>query len=102
ASFWGFVLPHGVLEIPAILIAGAAGLVIGYAIIAPGRLYRADALRLAMRRAIPLVLGVMILLVMAGLIEGFFSPIAEIEPAKKMAVALFNLFCLVSWLGLGG
>jgi uncharacterized membrane protein SpoIIM required for sporulation len=100
--FWSFVVPHGVIELPAIMISGAAGLIIGYAIIAPGRLYRAEAVKQATRRAIPLVMGVVLMLITAGLIEGFFSPRVDVEPVVKIAVGCFELTCLLVWVGLGG
>jgi len=101
-GFWSFVAPHGVLEIPAILIAGAAGMIIGYALIAPGRLYRKDALKLAARRAVRLILGVVILLIVAGIIEGFLSPNPDIPPASKMAFASLAFTTLCVWLTFGG
>jgi uncharacterized membrane protein SpoIIM required for sporulation/uncharacterized RDD family membrane protein YckC len=70
---WTFVAGHGVLEISAICIAGAAGLMLGLAIIAPGRLPRADALALAGQRAMRLIGMVVVMLVIAGTIEGFVS-----------------------------
>ena len=74
SNFWGFVAPHGVIEIPAILIAGAAGLILGYALINPGIYDRKSAIRLAAKRAAPIAVGVIMILFVAGLIEGFFSP----------------------------
>lgn len=101
-AFWSFVAPHGVIEIPAILIAGGAGLVIGYALVAPGRLYRGAALRLAARRAIPLVMGVVLMLLVAGLIEGFISPRPDLPPEFKLGLALATFACVTAWLGLAG
>ncbi|MBM3460971.1 MAG: stage II sporulation protein M [Armatimonadetes bacterium] len=100
-NFWSFVVPHGSLEIPAILISGAAGMIIGYAFIAPGRLYRRDAVKLAARRAVSLLFGVVVLLVVAGLVEGFFSPSPDVGPVVKLLVGgmLFTLLCL--WLSGG-
>ena len=73
-NFWGFVAPHGVLELPAIFLAGAAGLMMGYTLIHPGDYDRKTALKLAGRRAITILLGVIAMLVIAGIIEGFYSP----------------------------
>lgn len=85
-QFWSFVAPHGVIELPAITIAAAAGLLLGLAIIEPGELRRVDALRAAGREAVVLLMGVVSFLVVAGLIEGFFSP-AVLPPQLKLAVA---------------
>ena len=73
-DFWATIAPHGVIELTCIQIAGGAGLLIAQGILMPGRLRRVDALREAARRAATLLLGVAALLVVAGTIEGFFSP----------------------------
>jgi uncharacterized membrane protein SpoIIM required for sporulation len=75
-ALWSFVAPHGALELPAIFIAGGAGLVLARGILAPGTLPRREAIAESAGEAIRLVLGVIPLLVVAGLIEGFVSPTA--------------------------
>lgn len=94
-DLWSFVTPHGVLELPAIFIAGGAGLLLASGILFPGTLPRRDALADAGGRAIRLLLGVVPLLVIAGIVEGFVSPTAT-PPAAKFATgaALFVLFAL--------
>jgi uncharacterized membrane protein SpoIIM required for sporulation len=74
SDFWATVAPHGVIELTAIQIAGAAGLLIVAGLLAPGRLRRRDAIALNARRAGTLILGVASMLVVAGTIEGFISP----------------------------
>jgi uncharacterized membrane protein SpoIIM required for sporulation len=74
-DFWATVAPHGVIELTAIQIAGAAGLMIAAGILAPGRLRRRDAIARAASRAGVLIAGVASMLVVAGTIEGFFSPL---------------------------
>jgi uncharacterized membrane protein SpoIIM required for sporulation/uncharacterized RDD family membrane protein YckC len=69
-----FVMPHGVLELSAIVIAGGAGLLIGSAFLLPGALTRREALVVRGRRAIRLIAATTLMLVAAGLIEGFVSP----------------------------
>lgn len=75
---FGWLLPHGVIEIPAILIAGQGGLVLGYAIIGWGT---GHSLKTRMRQVTPdvvtLIFGVAIMLVWAGIIEAFFSQYHE-------------------------
>lgn len=83
-EFWSLIVPHGALELPAIVLAGGAGLTLARALIAPGDLPRAEALRAASRPAVLLVLGAVPLLVVAGLIEGFFTP-ARLDPGTKLA-----------------
>ncbi|HUT75388.1 MAG TPA: stage II sporulation protein M [Armatimonadota bacterium] len=85
-QFWCFVAPHGVIELPSIVIAAAAGLMLGLAVVEPGDYTRLDALRLAGRQAGVMILGVVVFLVVAGLVEGLFSP-AALPPAMKLAAA---------------
>ncbi|MBA3316942.1 MAG: stage II sporulation protein M [Gemmatimonadales bacterium] len=68
-----FILGHGLLELFAIWVAGAAGFLLGRSVVAPGDLSRGDALVLSGRRAVRMVGGAAVLLVVAGLIEGFVS-----------------------------
>ncbi len=68
-----FILGHGALELFAIWVAGAAGFLLGRSAVAPGRLSRSDALVLSGRLAIRMVGATALLLVVAGLIEGFVS-----------------------------
>lgn len=74
AKFWGLILPHGILELSAVVVAGAAGLAIGWAIIAPGDRPRGVALAEEGRRAAAIVLGLVLAFVVAGAIEGFVTP----------------------------
>ncbi len=75
--FWAWILPHGVPEITAICLAGAAGLVIGRAMAAPGERSRGAALREDGRLAVRMVLGTLPIFVVAGLVEGTISQIHE-------------------------
>ncbi|MEY2452131.1 MAG: hypothetical protein QOD92_1705 [Acidimicrobiaceae bacterium] len=76
AKFFGLILPHGLLELTAITIAGAAGLRLGWTVIAPGDRPRGEALADEGRRSVVIVLGLMLCFVVAGLIEGFVTPSA--------------------------
>jgi uncharacterized membrane protein SpoIIM required for sporulation len=71
---WSFVAPHGVLELPAIFIAGGAGLRLAQGLLFPGLLSRSDSLAKAGGEAVRLLMGAVPILVVAGLIEGFISP----------------------------
>jgi uncharacterized membrane protein SpoIIM required for sporulation len=94
-SLWSFVAPHGALELPAIFIAGGAGFILGRGLLDPGTLPRREALAEAGRRAIRLLLGVIPLLLVAGLIEGFVSPVS-IAPTTKFIIggSMFVLLLL--------
>jgi uncharacterized membrane protein SpoIIM required for sporulation len=85
-DFWSFIAPHGVPELSAIFISGAAGMLIGFALIAPGERTRRDAIRLAGRDAIRLLFGTCLLLILAGFTEAFISPSA-LHPTLKFAYA---------------
>ncbi|HEX9962324.1 MAG TPA: stage II sporulation protein M [Pyrinomonadaceae bacterium] len=69
-----FMVGHGVIELSCIFIAGGAGLLIGYSMINPGDLTRAEALKKNGMEAARLAIGCACLLVVAGIIEGFLSP----------------------------
>lgn len=75
-QLWGFVAPHGVLELPAIFIAGGAGFLVARGLLFPGLLPRRDSLALAGGQGVRLLLGAVPLLLAAGFIEGFVSPTA--------------------------
>jgi uncharacterized membrane protein SpoIIM required for sporulation len=74
SKFWGLILPHGVLELSAVIVAGGAGLAIGWAIVAPGDRPRSEALAAEGRRAAAIILGLMLAFIVAGTIEGFVTP----------------------------
>jgi uncharacterized membrane protein SpoIIM required for sporulation len=94
-SLFSFVSPHGALELPAIFIAGGAGFILARGVLVPGLLPRRDAVARAGAEAIRLLLGVIPLLVIAGLIEGFVSP-TDMPPALKFLLGggMFVLLAL--------
>lgn len=100
-DFWATVAPHGVIELTAIQIAGAAGLLISAGILAPGRLRRRDAIAAAARRAGVLIGGVASMLLVAGTIEGFFSPL-RLAASDRIAVGVVTGVALVAYFGLAG
>jgi uncharacterized membrane protein SpoIIM required for sporulation len=71
--FVAWVGPHGALELPSIIFGGAAGLVVGRALLMPGALSRGAALRRVLPSVWRMMLGTMLTLVCAGVIEGSFS-----------------------------
>jgi uncharacterized membrane protein SpoIIM required for sporulation len=94
-QLWSFVAPHGALELPAIFIAGGAGFVLARAILAPGDLPRRDALAEAGGTAVRLFLGVIPLLVIAGVVEAFVSPTPIPAPVKfSIGGSLFALLAV--------
>lgn len=96
-----FVVGHGVIELSCIFIASGAGLLIGTALLMPGDLSRADALKSRGLEAVRLVVGCIPLLVFAGIIEGFISP-APINPAIKFGIGAITGVALYLYLLLAG
>jgi uncharacterized membrane protein SpoIIM required for sporulation len=82
-----FVIGHGVLELSIVIAEGAAGLMMGWALISPGNRKRSDALVIAARRAFTLLLGLSPLLLIAGTIEGNISP-SNAPFAAKVTIGL--------------
>lgn len=96
-ALWSFVAPHGSLELPAILIAGAAGLRLGRAMVFPGGLRWKDSVAQGGIEASKLVSGTIPMLVVAGCLEGFFSPSAA-QPWLKFTVGGMLFLFLNVWL----
>jgi uncharacterized membrane protein SpoIIM required for sporulation len=101
-DLWTFVIGHGVIELSVIMMAGGAGLMLAWAMIHPGLLRRLDAVKIAANRAVRLVIGCVPLLMIAGTIEGFISPAADIGWPVKWAVGLGSGAALYSYLLLAG
>jgi uncharacterized membrane protein SpoIIM required for sporulation len=100
-SLWSFVAAHGALEIPSIMISGAAGLRLASGILFPGMLRRRAALALAGLEAVQLVSATIPLLIVAGTLEAFLSP-THAPIALKFAVGAALFTALTLWLTEGG
>ena len=100
-SLWSFISAHGALELPSIMVAGAAGLRLGAGILFPGMLSRKGSLALAGLEAVQLVAGTIPLLTIAGTLEAFLSP-THAPAALKFAVGALLFAGLCLWLGEGG
>ena len=86
-TFWSFVSGHGSFELTAIVICGMAGLLLAGPIFAPGNRSRADALKIAAKDSIQLVMGAALMLVAAAFIEAFWSPSSFVSTSIKYTVA---------------
>lgn len=93
--FWAFVFPHGSLELPAIFFAGGAGFLLAKAILFPGKYRRGDALKFYGSQGVQLVFGIVPMLILAGIIEGFFSPNPSVPNPFKYLVGM-GLFVLLA------
>ncbi len=100
-KLWSFVAPHGVLELPAIFIAGGAGLRLAQALLFPGTLSRRDSLAVGGNEAVRLLVGVIPMLIVAGMIEGFFSP-SSVPAAFKFGLAAVLFILFVAYVVRGG
>ena len=92
-DYWSLILPHGIFELTAIFISGAAGLIVAKSILLPGDYLRRHSLVNGAKKAVALMGGVVLLLVIAGIIEGFFTPLA-IAPLWKLLFAFITLIVL--------
>jgi uncharacterized membrane protein SpoIIM required for sporulation len=91
-DLWGWLLPHGVTELLAVILCGAAGLVVGQSWVFPGEKLRMDNLRERGRDAGIVVLGAVIMFFIAGLIEGIFRQTVtnlEVRYAVAAGTAMF-------------
>ncbi|MBB5913743.1 putative membrane protein SpoIIM required for sporulation [Nocardia transvalensis] len=95
-SFFGFILPHGMLELTAVFLAGGAGLKLGWTLIDPGRLGRGQALARQGRATATIALGLVVVLLAAGLIEGFVTP-SGLPAPLRIAVGLAAEICFLGY-----
>jgi uncharacterized membrane protein SpoIIM required for sporulation len=99
---WASIMPHGVPELSGIIFAGAAGFVMGWALINPGRRKRADALRAAGKDALILLCVGVVLMFIAAPIEGFFSFNPRVPSfVKVIVIAIELVFWISFWIGFG-
>jgi uncharacterized membrane protein SpoIIM required for sporulation len=99
-DFYALILTHGVLELTAICIAGGAGMMLGWSLIAPGRLPRKETLRRAALDAFGLLGGAALMLVVAGIIEAHVTP--HFPQAVRWSVAGVSALALVLYFGFAG
>ena len=101
-TFWSFVIGHGAFELTAIALAGAAGLQLGWALIAPGQLTRGESLRLAARKSVQLLCGVMMFLLIAAFIEAYWSSKTSVAPLTKYLVGAALWLLVIAYLTFAG
>jgi uncharacterized membrane protein SpoIIM required for sporulation len=101
-TFWSFVIGHGAFELSAIALAGAAGLQLGWALIAPGQLTRGESLRLAAHQSVQMLCGVMAFLLIAAFIEAYWSSTTNIAPWLKYFVGALLWLLVATYLIFAG
>ena len=94
AMFFAMILPHGFVELVAIFIAGGAGLMIGKGMLVPGEMTRKDSTLKYAKAAAYFIPAIVILLVIGGLIEGFFTPTA-VDYRLKLVFASLTMAVMV-------
>jgi uncharacterized membrane protein SpoIIM required for sporulation len=102
STFYAFVATHSAFELTAIVISGAAGLRLGHALLAPGRLPRLSSLIVAARDAVVLVYGVTLLLVVAAAVEAFWSSGSGTPAVAKYSVATLCWVSVIVYLAFQG
>ncbi len=100
-TFFPFVSGHSALELGATVLLAVAGLRLGWSLVSPGGLARRDALRKAARECVALVPGAAAMLVLAAVIEAFWSPL-PLAPAVKYAAAVVAAVAVGAYLALSG
>ncbi len=101
AEFWAWILPHGVTEIGAICLCGAAGMVIGTSIVFPGRHTRMRNLAVHGREVALLAMGAVVMLFFAGMIEGFFRQMVQDVGVRWTLAAATLVFWSVYFVTVG-
>lgn len=103
------IAPHGAIELPAICLAAAAGMLLGFSWVFPGQRSRGAALRLAAREAGRLVAVCALTLLVAGMIEGYVTPLnppaavsLELWQWGKIAFGALVFALWLAWLLAGG
>jgi uncharacterized membrane protein SpoIIM required for sporulation len=100
--FFSFVIGHGAPELTAIVLSGAAGLMLGDALIAPDASGRAEALRRRSAEALPIMLGVILMLVLAAVLEAFWSSKSIILPDVKYGVGAVLWSAVIAYFAFAG
>ncbi|MDO6562231.1 stage II sporulation protein M [Amphritea sp. 1_MG-2023] len=93
-TFWPFVSGHSSLELTAIVISGAAGLMVGRGVLCPGRYRRLDAIKRQAGRAVPLIMGAGLMLLAAAFIEAFWSA-SQMPNVVKYTVSAILWFSMI-------
>jgi uncharacterized membrane protein SpoIIM required for sporulation len=98
--FWAYILPHGIIELTAIFIAGGAGLYMGYRMFVPGFYSRKLRFLETAKESAQLLLGTLPLFVIAGIIEGYITP-SSLTLETKYIIAGVTLILLAVYYAAG-
>jgi uncharacterized membrane protein SpoIIM required for sporulation len=95
-EFWGLVTPHGLLELTSVVLAGGAGLRLGWALVHPGDYPRSVALSRTGPQAVVLVLGTVLTLAVAGSIEGFVTG-SSLPTTVRVGIGVLVEVTFLTW-----
>jgi len=101
-TFWSFVAGHSSFELIAIVFSGAAGLRLGLALIAPGKLSRKAALVAAAKPGVRIMYGAALMFFVAAFIEAFWSPLTEVPFGLKIAAGTAGWVLLLTYFAFAG
>ena len=100
--FFGLILPHGLLELTSVFVAGGVGIRLGWTVIDPGLRTRPQALAEQGRAAIAVALGLMVVLLVSGVIEAFITP-SGLPTGVRIAIGAIALAVFIGYVAvLGG
>jgi uncharacterized membrane protein SpoIIM required for sporulation len=85
-NFWSFVITHSALETTGLVLAGAAGMRLGFALLSPGRKTRLQAMKDSARNGVNIVYGAAFMVFLAAFFEAFWSSSALVPVTVKLAV----------------
>lgn len=102
STFFPFVIGHGAFELTAIVIAGAAGLMLGHSLVRPQQQTRLEALKTMSLKALDLLYGVIIMLVMAAFLEAFWSSNSALPALVKYSVGGFLWLFVMGYFAFAG
>jgi len=101
-TLWPFLIAHGAFELTGIVVAGAAGLRLGHALISPGPYRRLEALRRAARVAVRLIYGMTALLLVAAFVEAFWSSSHHFPPGVRYSSGALCWLAVILYLWRAG
>ncbi len=95
--FFGLILPHGMLELTCVFVAAGVGLRLGWTLIDPGRLTRAEAFSREARAAVGIALGLGLVLLVSGVVEAFVTP-SPLPTWARILVGFLVWAAFVAWI----
>jgi uncharacterized membrane protein SpoIIM required for sporulation len=102
SPFFSFIIGHSSFELTAIILSAQGGLLLGYRLLVPRGLSRAASLRRAGKTVIPLIAGSALLLVLAAVIEAFWSSRHGLPTALRYGAGIAGWVGLILYIGCAG